>query len=70
MEPTENVKGYCMTKMKVESEVEMGCEMVTSARRAEVEPGLLAESVLRMLRLMRLVIGGLLMTEPKLELAS
>jgi hypothetical protein len=69
IDPREKVKGYCMTKMKVESEVEIDWPIVTSALSVEVEPGLLELSVFKMLTPMRLLMGRLLITEPKLELA-
>ena len=70
MEPIEKVKGYCMTKIKVEREVETACPIVTSAFSVDVEPGELALRSLRMLTPIKLVIGRLLITGPMLEFAS
>jgi hypothetical protein len=63
------VKGCCITKIKVESDVEIAWLIVTSALKVEVEPGLLALSVFKMLTAIKLLIGGLFTTDPKLEFA-
>jgi hypothetical protein len=63
------VKGCCITKIKVESDVEIAWLIVTSALKVEVEPGLLALSVFKMLTAIKLLIGRLFTTDPKLEFA-
>jgi len=63
------VKGCCITKIKVESDVEIAWLIVTSALKVEVEPGLLALSVFKMLTAINLLIGRLFTTDPKLEFA-
>ena len=69
IDPIEKVKGCCITKIKVESDVEIAWLIVTSALKVEVEPGLLALSVFKMLTAIKLLIGGLFTTDPKLEFA-
>ncbi len=51
-------------KIRVESEVDIGLVIVTSALRVDEEPGKLAERVFSMLTAMRFVRGLLLITAP------
>ena len=58
-----------MTKIKVESDVDISWLIVTSALNIEVDPGLLELSVFKMLTAIKLLIGGLLTTDPKFKFA-
>ena len=70
MDPKENVNGYCTTKIRVDNEVLTACPIVIYALRVEVDPGWLELRLLMAVTAIRLVIGGLFMTDPMFWLVS
>ena len=70
MDPIEKVKGNCITKMKVDWEVVIACPIVTYALKVDVDPGEFALKSFKILTPIKFVKGKLLITAPKLGLAS